>query len=356
VLVQVTGRRSGDDEQAQLRRLCEDSALRLQDRISASFALGDCLDGQGNIDQAFAAYERANRLSVERARQEGVGYDRNERAQQVDWLMSRFRAVPAAAPASAALTSAAPVPIFIVGMPRSGTTLVESILGAHSKVLALGERQEMRSIMQEFASPAFASGIPDVPESTKQRWREAFWRELPDLRGAIAVTDKNPWNFDALGLIVQLFPDARIVHVRRDPVETGLSIYRNEFPKFASFANRLEDIGHYYGEYARLIAHWEDVLRGRFLTLQYEDLVRDFDAAAPELLRFCALEWEEACGNFHAADRVIGTITAVQARQPIAAFKGRRERYARYISLLESALRDARVDLQTGALVRAPSS
>ena len=145
-------------------------------------------------------------------------------------------------------------------MPRSGTTLIESILGAHSRVFACGERQEMRSIMQEFASLAPIGGS-GIPEATKQRWRDAFLRELPDLGGATAVTDKNPWNFDALGLIFDLFPDARVIHVRRNPIETGLSIFRNEFPKFASFANRLEDIGHYYGEYARFMAHWQDVLR-----------------------------------------------------------------------------------------------
>ncbi len=262
VLVQVTGARIGDDEQAQLERLCEDSGLRLQDRISASFALGDCLDAQGDIEPPFAAYERANGLSVERARQEGVDYDRDERERQVDWLMSRFRAVPAAAPASAAPTNAAPVP----DIHRRHAEIRNDARRKHPRRplegscarRAAGNALDHAGIRFAALSPR---ECPDVPESTKQRWREAFWRELPDLRGAVAVTDKNPWNFDALGLILELFPDARIVHVRRDPVETGLSIYRNEFPKFASFANRLEDIGHYYGEYARLIAHWEDVLR-----------------------------------------------------------------------------------------------
>src|SRR5262249_41039070 len=152
-----------------------------------------------------------------------------------------------------------PTPIFIIGMPRSGTTLIESILGAHSKVFACGERQEMRSIMQEFASLVPIRGAAGIPEATKELWRDAFLRELPDLGSATAVTDKNPWNFDALGLIFDLFPDARVIHVRRNPVETGLSIFRNEFQKFASFTTRLQSIGHYYGEYARLMAHWEAV-------------------------------------------------------------------------------------------------
>ena len=209
-----------------------------------------------------------------------------------------FPTAPRADPSSG---SPDPVPIFIVGMPRSGTTLVESIIGAHSKVLACGERQEMRSIMQEFVSMAPASGMSGVAEPIRQRWRDAFWRELPDLRGATAVTDKNPWNFDALPIILALFPHARVIHVRRDPVETALSVYRNEFPKFVSFANRLEDIGHYYGEYSRLMGHWNAILGERFLTVDYEDLVADFANVAPGLLRFCGLEWEDGCRDFERA-------------------------------------------------------
>jgi hypothetical protein len=243
-----------------------------------------------------------------------------------------------------------PVPIFIVGMPRSGTTLVESIVGAHSRVFACGERQAMRSIMQEFAAVAPGRDATTRCDSALPRWREAFRRELPDLSDFRAVTDKNPWNFDALGLILELFPSARIVHVRRDPVETGLSIFRNDFPKFAAFSHRLADIGHYYGEYARLMAHWGRVLGDRFLTIQYEDLVADVDSGAAELVRFCGLDWEDACRDFAAKRRIIGTMSAVQARQPVSGFRGRAGRYAGHLAPLVAALRSAGVDVSTGAL------
>jgi tetratricopeptide (TPR) repeat protein len=344
VLVQVSGGSVTDAERVQLRRLSENAGLRPQDRITASFALADCLDAQGDTDAAFAAYEHANDLSAERARREGVGYDRAGCERQTRRLMSIFAAAPQAIP-----DRARPTPIFIVGMPRSGTTLIESILGAHSGVFACGERQEMRSIMQEFVLSATDRGMSGVPEATRQRWRESFWREIPDLGGAIAVTDKNPWNFDALGLILELFPQARVVHVRRDPVETGLSIYRNEFPKLASFANRLEDIAHCYGEYAKLMSHWEAVLPSRFMTIQYEDHLADFERVVPELLRFCGLEWEEACRNFSTGDRVVSTMSTVQVRRPVTEFRGRGGRYARHLSPLIAALHDARVDLRSGA-------
>ena len=338
VLVQVSGGRIAEDEYARLARLAEDAGARPEDRIAASFALADCLDARGDIDAAFAAYAQANALSVQRALREGIGYDRGRRERQVEWLMSAFPVAP-----PPATTDARPTPIFVVGMPRSGTTLVESIIGAHSGVLACGERQAMRSVMQEFASP---DGPPPslITEAMRQRWCDAYWRELPELHGAVAVTDKNPWNFDALGMIFVLFPHARVVHVQRDPVETGLSIFRHPFPKFASFVSRFEDIGHYYGQYAKLMVHWQGVLGDRFLTIRYEDLVSDFDRAAPELLRFCGLEWQEACRNFPESGRIIGTMSAVQARQPTTAFQGRKSRYAPHLSPLLAALSEAGVD------------
>ncbi len=349
ILVQVSGGRISPDERAQLRRLSEDSGLRVEERIAASFALADCLDAQGDVDAAFAAYERANRLGAERAGHEGLSYDRGARERHIDRLKSIFPVAPRSSQANVR-----PTPIFVVGMPRSGTTLIESILAAHTGVFACGERQEMRSVMQEFLSLAGGRGMPAVDEGIRRRWRESFWRELPDLRGAVAVTDKNPWNFDALGLVFELFPHARVVHVRRDPVETGLSIFRNEFPKFVSFAHRLDDIGHYYGQYARLMAHWEDVLDGRFMTIGYEELVADLDRAVPRLLEFCGLEWQEACRHFWTSERTIATMSTVQARRPPTAFSGRRDRYARHLAPLIAALEEAGVDPRSGSLARDP--
>ncbi len=344
VLVQVSNGQVTEDERAHLEQLTENRDLPLPNRIAASFALADCLDAESNAEVAFAAYERANRLSAERAAREGLAYDRALRRRQVDEVISRFPSVP-----RAATDDAAPVPIFIVGMPRSGTTLVESVLGAHSGVLACGERQAMRSVMQEFMAMVPPVDIDRVPETTRERWRADFLRDIPDTDGAIAVTDKNPWNFDALGMILGLFPNARVIHVLRDPVETGLSIFRNEFPKFASFTCQLTDIGHYYGEYARLMAHWSAVLKDRFITVRYEDLVADFERVAPQMVQFCGLAWEDACRDFSSGNRVIATMSAAQARRPLSGFKGRSERYAPFLSPLISALREAGVDLRTGA-------
>ena len=165
----------------------------------------DCLDAQGDTDAAFAAYAHANELAPSAPCASGS----TTTAPGANGRPTSSSRVFRSHPAGTTIRAARPTPIFIVGMPRSGTTLIESIIGAHSGVFACGERQEMRSIMQEFVvARRRASAWPALPEPRRQRWREAFWRELPDLHGAVAVTDKNPWNFDALGLILELFPHA----------------------------------------------------------------------------------------------------------------------------------------------------
>ena len=315
VLVQVSGGRIAEGEHAQLERLSEDSGLRPQDRISASFALADILDAQGNTEAAFAAYVHANELCAQRARHERLDYDRAERERQTDELISRF---PAAAPSRQ--TNAGPIPIFIVGMPRSGTTLIESIIGAHSRVFACGERQEMRSIMQEFASLA----------PSRRDGRHSGIHQAAVARGILARAARSarshrrrrqePVELRRAGAHSRTLPPgpggSRPAGSGRDRAVD----LRNEFPKFVSFAHRLDDIGHYYGEYARLMSHWQEVLGNRFMTIQYEDLVADFASALPELLQYCGLEWEEACRDFSTAKRVIATMSAVQARRPLAEF------------------------------------
>ncbi len=338
-LVQMSaGQLQSDDLQA-LQVLANREDIPVEDRITAAYALADCLDARGEFDQAFEKYVQANRISIERSEREGLRYNRTARKEQVDEIISMFASAP---PPAAAGTGATPV--FIVGMPRSGTTLIESVIGAHSKAFACGERAAARWIMQDFLVNARKFGPAGIPDGTWAQWRELYRKELPDIKDAAVVTDKNPWNFDAIGLILQLFPDARIIHVRRDPVETGLSIYRNEFTKFQPFTNRLEDIGHYYGEYARLMAHWGRVMGDRFTTIQYEDFVTNFDVAGPALLAACGLNWEEACREYWKSNRVIGTISSLQARQPLKQPGGRAQSYASHLGPLIAEMKGAGVD------------
>ncbi len=327
-----------------LRVLADRDAIHIQDQITAAYCLADCLDARRDFEQAFATYARANRLAAELAGAQGFRYDAPARRAQIDELISMF-----SAPSPAAADASGPVPVFIVGMPRSGTTLIENVIGAHSLAFACGERPAARWIIQEFLSSARRMGSAGIPESTWTRWRELYWTEMPDRKGATVVTDKNPWNFDAIGMILQLFPHARIIHVRRNPVETGFSIFRNELRKFLPFTNRLEDIGHYYGEYARLMAHWQRVMGDRFTTVQYEDFIGQFDAAGPALLAACGLEWEETCRDYWKSSRVIGTISTIQARRPPTKQASRAQSYATHLTPLIDQLKAAGIDLETGA-------
>ncbi len=344
----VSGRLPAEDVAA-LGALADSTGMRTHDRITILYALADCLDAGDRIDEAFAAYQRANQLACERAAAEGFVYDPAERKRQTDELISIFDCL--AAPSEVV---PGPRPIFIVGMPRSGTTLIESVIGAHSRVAAGGESGGIRWIQPDFLVHARNGSVSAIAENTWAQWRTYYWQQMPKHEGVDAVTDKNPWNFDAFGLILRLFPNARIIHVRRNPVETGFSIFRNEFSKLVRFTHRLEDIGHYYGEYARVMAHWERIAGDRFTTIQYEDFAREFDVAGPALLAACGLEWEEACGRFWESKRPVSTISTMQVKRPLGKASARAKAYAAHLMPLVETLESMRVDLETGRFLDAP--
>jgi len=347
LLAQLKGGRLSPVERGTLGKLSQQTDLRIEHRISAAFALGDCLDADGDVDGAFAAYELAQRLAAERGRAESLLYKPETTVRDVGHLISLFPSLPAVPP-GAATGAKTPRPLFIVGMPRSGTTLVESVLGAHSRVLACGERMILRQIKREYLW--YAAQPRGVTAEIQANFVRAYFDQLPDLDGADHITDKNPWNFDAVGLILAILPDAHIVHVRRNPVETGFSIYRHEFPKFQAFTQRLEHIGHFYGQYARLMSHWARLAGDRMTTIQYEDFVAGFDQAAPALLAACGLDWEEGCRNFQANERAVATLSTVQVREPLKERTDRAPSYERHLRPLVDALDSAGVDLRTGAL------
>jgi hypothetical protein len=235
-------------------------------------------------------------------------------------------------------------------MPRSGTTLVEAVLGAHSRVHACGERGAMPRLLGNYVALAEEGRLPD-PERLAQ-WAVAYLAEPRAPEGRDVLTDKQPLNFHAVGLIARLFPEAVILHLRRDPLETLFSVWRQEFAKSWAFTHRLEDLGHYYGEYARLMAHWERVLPGRVITLQYEDFAGDFAAAAPALLRACGLDWQPQVLDYARLERPIATFSTVSAREPVAVRRGQAARYGARLEPLVDALRAAGVDPSTGELSR----
>lgn len=343
-LSRVLGGALDPASQATLARVARDPARPFDHRIPAAFAVAHAHDARGEIDQAFAAYQGAHALALERDRLEGRRFDVAAESRRA----ARLRAQLPPQPDAIAPAATKPRFVFIVGMPRSGTTLVESLFGAHSRVWAGGERPAMRQVLRAWL--ALDAAGREADPATLASWAEACRRDLPDTRGAEVVTDKHPLNFEAAGLIARLFPDALILNLRRNPLETGLSIYRQEFSKHWSFAQRLEDIGRFYGQYARLAAHWERVLPGRFVTIQYEALAGDFATQAPALLARAGLDWEPGCAQFQSARRAIATFSTVQAREPVANRNGRAARYAAHLAPLVASLEAEGIDLGTGAL------
>ncbi|MCW5569764.1 MAG: sulfotransferase [Steroidobacteraceae bacterium] len=341
VLVRVRRGDVTDLEFGHILQLAHRTDAPVDERIAAAFAAAQVLDARDEIDEAFAACEYAQALSLERDRLEGIGYDPGQTEQRIAKLIDLFPSAAAAPP----ITRAGPRPIFIVGMPRSGTTLVEAMLGAHPKVWAGGERPAMRQILRDFLAQEATGEAADARQLGQ--WSEAWFEDLPDTGQAECVTDKHPRNLEAVGLIARLFPAARIVMLRRNPVETGFSIYRQEFSKHWDFAHRLTDIAHYCGLAARLIAHWERALPGRVMTVQYEDLATDFARGAAGIVRFCGLDWEPQCLDYAHSPRPVATFSAIEAREP-PSLSRRAGRYRAYLGELVSALEKAGVDLETG--------
>lgn len=326
-----------------VQRIAADPRAHLDRRIPAAFASAHARDAAGQFDAAFEAYSAAHRLSLDRDQQEQRQFDAAA-------LRERNRLLRSQPEATAQARSAGPRPVFIVGMPRSGSTLVEAVLGAHSRVFAGGERPAMQQVLRAWLGSASARGENPPGEAQLDAWRDAWRADLPNPGTAEVVTDKHPLNFEAAGLIAACWPDAIILNLRRNPLETCLSIYRQEFNKHWSFAHRLADIGEYYLHYATLVQHWEQALPGRFVTIQYEDLVAEFEPGARRLLEVCSLEFEPACLQFQSTPRPIATFSTVQAREPVRNRNGRAANYATPLAPLAQQLTAAGIDLRTGAL------
>ena len=215
------------------------------------------------------------------------------------------------------------LPIFILGMPRSGTTLVEQILASHPSIHGAGELKDLSGIA--FGLPHRLGSSQPFPECVAEvdagRWRELGEAYVQGIRkhaaGMERITDKMPSNYHFVGLIHLMLPSAQIIHCVRDPVDTCLSCYKTLFVKTQEFSYDLTELGRHYRQYDRLMQHWKTVLPGRMLDVRYEDVVSDLEGVARRLVEFCGLEWNEACLEFYKTERPVRTASAVQVRRPI---------------------------------------
>jgi tetratricopeptide (TPR) repeat protein len=280
-------------------------------RASLAFALGKVLDDVGSYEEAFAAYRGANRLS--QASAPNARYDRAAQETFVDALITAFPTGITPAPVAGDERP----PIFICGMFRSGSTLVEQVLASHSQVTSGGELDLLPAIVEESLSP-YPAALDRLTDGEAARLAESYLgnvrRLFPD---ADVVTDKRPENFVHVGLIKRLMPGARIVNTLRNPLDNVISVYFLHLHTKLAYALQLEDIAHYLVQERRLMAHWKSLWPDDILDLDYDAFVQDPRPLTEKLLTFCGLDWEDACLDFHLTDSNVRTASVWQVREPL---------------------------------------
>lgn len=321
---------------ADLRRALGRPSIPAADYAELAFGLGKALDAAGAYDEAFAAYSAANRASRASAGPHGAHYDARAHERFVDRLIEAFASPePSLAPDPAS----GPPPIFICGMFRSGSSLVEQILASHSLVRSGGEVDLLPALARQALGP-FGETAAQVDAAALARMRSAYLAGLSARRsGAGVLTDKRPDNFLYLGLILRMFPNARVLHTRRNPIDNCLSVFFLHLGHAMSYALDLDDIAHWHGQYRRLMAHWKAVFGDAIHDVDYDDLVLDPQSAMEGMLAHCGLPWEDACLAFHSTPTVVKTPSAWQVRQPLyAQSSGRWRRYEKHLQGLRAAL------------------
>ncbi len=292
-----------DQALAQRLRIALTGAESPADQADLGFALAGLLDAAGEYEEAFEAARAANDASRLAS---GANYDRAERENFVERLINAF-----SLPATGSQNSPA---LFICGMFRSGSTLVEQILGAHGEITAGGELDLIPTIVSGIRG--YPEAVASAAESTVERWRESYVQGFPPHPGQ-SLTDKRPDNFLHIGFIKTLFPGAKIVHTRRNPLDNLLSLYFLHLDPGMAHALDLEDAAHWYQQYERLMAHWKALYPNDIFDVDYDELVREPKAVIEPLLDFLGLEWDDALLDFHRGSAPVKTASVWQVRQPL---------------------------------------
>ncbi len=298
-----------------VKKIVSDPKLPKGDESYCHFALGNFLDTGKSFDQAFRHFQKANQL-----RREKLTYDAKENCQTTDRLINFYS--KSFFEDRRRFGSDSQLPVFIVGMPRSGTTLIEQILSSHAEVHGAGEVEAFPGVSHSIAEQLKDAGPPPdcmtfIDKKMVEEFSAQYLQELTlQSPSAARVTDKQPGNFVRIWLIKTLFPDARIVDCQRNPLDNCLSLFFHCFtPLTCSF--ELTELGQYYLDYQRLMSHWQKLFPGEIFTVQYEELVMDQEGISKQLIDYLGLEWDEKCIDFHNNERNVMSPSNMQVRQPI---------------------------------------
>jgi tetratricopeptide (TPR) repeat protein len=309
--------RFDDATVAEMERHAASPSGDTQSEVNFLFALGKAYEDRGDFERAWHFYRTGN----EKQRSQVV-YDPVQTEAMNDRIINVFSKGSLAERSDAGHPD--PAPIFILGLPRSGSTLLEQILASHGQVEGTSELPYIGRIAASLnRNREHGINYPEairelLPENLRAHGEEYLaYAQMHRKSGAPRFIDKMPNNFPNVGLIALILPKAKIIDARRHPLDACFSCYRQLFAKGQNFTYDLTEIGEYYLQYQRMMDHWARVLPGHVLTVQYEEVVADFEAQVRRLLEFCQLPWEDACLRFYESERAVRTPSSEQVRQPI---------------------------------------
>lgn len=321
-----------------IRKKLEDPKLNRVDLTSLHHAAGKILNDLGRYEEAVDQFQ-ASKIAA------GHGFDIEAYRRRTDTLIAAF--TPHLLKSKAGFGNPSEAPVFIVGMPRSGTTLVEQICASHPDVHGAGELAKLGTVVRAAGYTQAPNGsIQKPPQSLTADEARSLAADYLDFVRRIApsparIVDKMPHNFQLIGMIALLFPNARIIHATRDPIDNCISCFFNTFNERHGYNTDLHTLGLYYREYKRLMDHWNALLPGRIHECRYEAMIADQEGESRRLIDFLGLPWDDACLNFHETERSVTTPSRWQVRQPIYASSVKRwKRYENKIQPLIEALGD----------------
>ncbi len=317
-------------------RIVRDGAVRAEARALVGYGLAKYHDRRG--DPASAA--QAGRLANEARRRHAGALDRAALTARVDGIISAYS--PEFFAARRRFGVGTEQPVFIVGLPRSGTTLTEQILASHPQLHGAGELPDLGRLAASVPGDedAMWRAAARLDERGSRHLAGEYLRRLRDgaAKGRLRISDKSPLNFFQLAFAALLFPGARVIHCRRDPRDTALSIWMENFNPDQHYATDFGDLAHFTGEYERLMAHWREVLPLRCLEVTYEDTVADLEGQARRIMGFLGVPWNDRCLDFHTSERAVQTPSRWQVRRPIYSRSvGRWRAYAPHLPELAAA-------------------
>lgn len=328
--------RIGEEKKAikQLLDVLKYKRLAPEERVAVHFSLGDLMDKAKQFDPAFYHFKKGNELTAQPANNETI-------KRFIDTLIEKYQDIDQLPKAD----QSSELPLFVIGMPRSGTSLVEKILSSHAEISAGGELQIIKGIAAEIFEKVpsrqyYPLCADEISKEMLEVEAEKYIAEITALaNGSKRFTEKLPHNFLYLGLINQLLPNTRIIHCVRDPLDVCLSCYFQNFAGAHGYTNDLVQMAEYYREYERMMTHWIDKLSLPVLRFEYSQLVDNPEAKIRELVEFTGLVWDENCLDFHKTKATVATASSEQVRNPIyKSSVSRWENYKRHIGALKKTL------------------